>query len=653
MLRVLSINFLQMKTWPILAMAFIMHFSLSGQSNILLDSNLAYLQTVTNDSLRVKTLLQIAKIYSNTNPDSALYFLNKCESLSKSPANKKYYIEALLLKANILTETNQFEKSEIVLNELLKIISNDAAQKKYERYVYNEYISYGRKTGNYKLALDYAFKLVKIAQTEKDEKLECSTLGNIAGIFFDMNDLQKSLYYDQQTLALIVKNKDWKNYSLVNFNIGSVLGEMGEHDSALYYYNIADSVALALNDKQMQAEINSNIAFEYFDAGDDANAKIFFDKAIKLYDELQIKDDSYAMLNCNLGQLYMRQNDLAKAEQYLLRADELGNTSGFLSDKVEYKKQLALLYSKLKIWDKAFIYNQQLMQLKDSLAKDENLRISHDLENKYNVAQKEKQILILNKDKQLQQKEIQRQRVLQYATLIIAAIFLLFGSLFLFQRIRIAKEKRKSDSLLLNILPKQTAEELKASGKTEAKYYESCSILFTDFENFTTASELLSPQQLVSEIDMCYSAFDKILLKYNIEKIKTIGDSYMCVAGLPAPNKNHAADILNAALEIRNFMNDLYEERKRKNEMCFKIRIGINTGPLVAGVVGSSKFAYDVWGDAVNIASRMESSSETGKVNISGSTYELVKDNFTCTYRGKIAVKNKGEIDMYFAEKLP
>ncbi|MBL0052743.1 MAG: adenylate/guanylate cyclase domain-containing protein [Bacteroidetes bacterium] len=127
----------------------------------------------------------------------------------------------------------------------------------------------------------------------------------------------------------------------------------------------------------------------------------------------------------------------------------------------------------------------------------------------------------------------------------------------------------------------------------------------------------------------------------------------MCVAGLPAPNKNHAADILNAALEIRNFMSDLYEERKRKNEMCFKIRIGINTGPLVAGVVGSSKFAYDVWGDAVNIASRMESSSETGKVNISGSTYELVKDSFTCTYRGKIAVKNKGEIDMYFAEKLP
>jgi class 3 adenylate cyclase len=323
-----------------------------------------------------------------------------------------------------------------------------------------------------------------------------------------------------------------------------------------------------------------------------------------------------------------------------------------LSDKVEYKKQLSMLYSKLKIWDKAFIYNQQLMQLKDSLAKDENLRISHDLENKYNVAQKEKQILILNKDKQLQQKEIQRQRLLQYATLSIAAIFLLFGSVFLFQRIRIAREKKKSDGLLLNILPKQTADELKASGKTEAKYYETCSILFTDFENFTSASEQYTPQQLVSEIDMCYSAFDNILLKYNIEKIKTIGDSYMCVAGLPETNKNHARDILNAALEMRNFMSDLYIERKRKNERCFKIRIGINSGPLVAGVVGSSKFAYDVWGDAVNIASRMESSSETGKVNISGSTYELVKDNFVCTYRGKIAVKNKGEIDMYFAENL-
>jgi len=211
-------------------------------------------------------------------------------------------------------------------------------------------------------------------------------------------------------------------------------------------------------------------------------------------------------------------------------------------------------------------------------------------------------------------------------------------------------EKKKSDDLLLNILPAEVAEELKAKGTTTAKDFSEVTVLFTDFKNFTLMSEKLSAQELVNQINYCYSAFDNIITKHGIEKIKTIGDSYMCAGGLPVANTTNAEDTVSAALEIRDFM--LAEKQKRESEgkPFFEIRIGCNTGSVVAGIVGIKKFAYDIWGDTVNIASRMESSGEPGKVNISGSTYELVKDKFKCEHRGEIEAKNKGMIDMYFVE---
>ncbi len=209
-------------------------------------------------------------------------------------------------------------------------------------------------------------------------------------------------------------------------------------------------------------------------------------------------------------------------------------------------------------------------------------------------------------------------------------------------------EKKKSDDLLLNILPADVAEELKNKGSSEARDFEMVTVMFTDFKDFTMISEKLSPTELVKEIDYCFSAFDNIIHKHGIEKIKTIGDAYMCAGGLPVANKTHAEDTVKAAIEIRDFMANHNKEKLAKGELPFEIRIGINTGPVVAGIVGVKKFAYDIWGDTVNLASRMESSGKEGEVNISGSTYELVKDKFTCSHRGKIQTKNKGEVDMYF-----
>jgi class 3 adenylate cyclase len=211
-------------------------------------------------------------------------------------------------------------------------------------------------------------------------------------------------------------------------------------------------------------------------------------------------------------------------------------------------------------------------------------------------------------------------------------------------------EKQKSDDLLLNILPEEVANELKEKGSADAKQFDMVTVMFTDFKGFTKISERLSPSQLVEEIHICFKAFDDIIEKHNIEKIKTIGDAYMCAGGLPVSNETHAIDVVNAALEIRQFMQEHLEKKKLASEEVFEIRIGIHTGPVVAGIVGIRKFAYDIWGDTVNVASRLESSGEAGKINISGSTYEYVKDQFACTHRGKIEAKNKGQIDMYFVE---
>jgi adenylate cyclase len=209
-------------------------------------------------------------------------------------------------------------------------------------------------------------------------------------------------------------------------------------------------------------------------------------------------------------------------------------------------------------------------------------------------------------------------------------------------------EKKKSDDLLLNILPEEIAEELKETGHSEARFFNNVTVLFTDFVNFTAAGERMTPQELVDELHTCFKTFDEIISKYHIEKIKTIGDAYLAVCGLPMPVAEHAANVVRAALEIKQFMADRKQLLKDK---VFEVRIGIHSGSVVAGIVGVKKFAYDIWGDTVNTAARMEQNSEAGKINISQTTYELVKDQFICAYRGEINAKNKGELSMYFVDK--
>ncbi|OGU74330.1 MAG: hypothetical protein A2V93_04965 [Ignavibacteria bacterium RBG_16_34_14] len=207
-------------------------------------------------------------------------------------------------------------------------------------------------------------------------------------------------------------------------------------------------------------------------------------------------------------------------------------------------------------------------------------------------------------------------------------------------------EKIKTDELLHNIFPSEIVKELKAKGFVSPKHYDSVSILFTDFDNFTILASKLSADNLVKELNHIFTNFDFIIDKYELEKLKTIGDSYMIAGGLPNVTNDHSYKITKAAIEMQEVVNEVNE----KHDFSCKMRVGIHTGPCVAGIVGTKKYTYDVWGDTVNIAKRLESNCEPGRINISRATYNLVKDKFDCEYRGCIEVKGKGEIDMYFVK---
>lgn len=217
---------------------------------------------------------------------------------------------------------------------------------------------------------------------------------------------------------------------------------------------------------------------------------------------------------------------------------------------------------------------------------------------------------------------------------------------------QLEKEKQKSEELLLNILPAGTADELKKFGTAKARRHEMVTVMFSDFKGFSRISELLEPEELVAKIDHCFRAFDHIIEKHGLEKIKTVGDAYLCVGGIASDDDtNDAANVITAALEIQAFMLDNAANKKQLGQTFFEARIGIHTGPLVAGIVGIKKFAYDIWGDTVNVASRMETNGEAGEVNISATTYELVKDQFQCKYHGEFK-ESANAMGMYFVEDV-
>jgi len=208
-------------------------------------------------------------------------------------------------------------------------------------------------------------------------------------------------------------------------------------------------------------------------------------------------------------------------------------------------------------------------------------------------------------------------------------------------------EKEKSEHILHSILPESAVSELKAKGSVSPVLFPDATILFADFAGFTAFAESLSPRNLIYELERYFNEFDRIAQKYGLEKLKTMGDSYIAVCGVPHSNEHHASNTVKAAISMREITEMISNENEKKGLQGLKIRIGIHSGPLIAGVIGNYKFTYDIWGDSVNIASRMETSGIPGEINISSRTHMLIQEQFECKYRGKIEAKNKGQMDMY------
>ncbi|MDN3641677.1 adenylate/guanylate cyclase domain-containing protein [Lutimonas halocynthiae] len=543
--------------------------------------------------------------------------------------------------------------------------------------------------GDYLEALDDWTKSLEIFESVPDTLGMANIINNLGTLYFQAGSLPKALDNYLRSLGFAEKAKDTFQMTTVLYGIGAIYGELREYDKSLEYFNQMGRYTENLNNNQLRTYYLMGLGEVYMKKGD-------YEMSLKYYKEaLPLNDDTpeYTHNLTMLGTVEQKIGDIDKSIEYLNLAYEsakenkqqwetvqtliplgkLYQDSDFskainiykeaesVSKQMETDKSLVDIYKGMSEtyaihghFDKAYQYQELYEAEKDSLFNLETDDKIRGLQFDFDLSKKEDEIGLLEKEAEIQEFKERRQKNMLFATGI-ALFLIVLLAISLYRRYKftretnliIEKEKDRSEKLLLNILPEETAQELKEFGKVKAKRFDSVTVLFTDFVGFTAYAQNLEPEELVSSVDYYFSKFDEIMEKYDVEKIKTIGDAYMCVSGLPEPGENDVFRAVQAAFEIVEFI-----EASKKTKMTdltqFDIRIGINTGPIVAGVVGTKKFAYDIWGDTVNVASRMESKSKPGKINISESTYELIKDQYDCEFRGEIDVKNKGMMKMFF-----
>lgn len=545
--------------------------------------------------------------------------------------------------------------------------------------------------GNYKEALDYVLQFIE-GQGATGDTLELANAYNLVGNIMTERDRfdDAELYYRKAEKLHRTAGNKWELAGALQ-NLGNISDARGEYllkrdslngvaayfQEAISYYEKSLQMTQQLKDKEGQAELYNNIGATQKNIGTyyikkklikKANAAwekglSNCEKSLALYQEKADKKGLQRVYN-TFGDIYRRKKNYKKALYYSELSLEAAKQ--IKDKKYEHNayKDIALVYYEIGKYKEAYHFRKKYDELRyqvndEAQVKSDERRLAlySDHMKEYEIESKEREVELLEKRSALER--IRRNTAIGGVIGFALLAFLLFNRNRLKNKSNkelikkneiIEAEKKHSESLLLNILPAATAAELKQKGKADARHYENVTILFTDFVSFTKLAEQYSPEELVAELDTCFKAFDAITTRHNIEKIKTIGDAYMCAGGLPIVNERHALDIINTALEMLAFIKEHQEKQRQMGKPIFKMRIGIHTGEVVTGVVGHKKFAYDIWGDAVNIAAHMESSSKAGKINISRQTYEEIKDHFTCTYRGKVKAKNKGEIEMYFVE---
>jgi class 3 adenylate cyclase/TolA-binding protein len=612
------------------------------------DSLVALLKSGKKDSARVDILNQLSKQLLNSDVQKSFDYAQQAEVLSgqlnygKGLAySYKYLGIGYFNRGDYLNALKHYELS----LDVFKSIGD-------KRGMANMYMNVGNvyyNKGSDDKALELYLESLKLSEEIKDTLRMVSVLGNIGAIYGKKKQTyDNAISYYRQAYPLSIALDDLYLQGTNAGNLGEVFMAKDNYDSALYYFNVA---LKAFGNSEDAPYTMNNIGAVYL-------LQKRYDKAIEIQKQAVAMADKYdskydlAIAQAGLAKSYMANGNHGEALTNYFQAEKTANEMHADYTLLEVYKGLTKLYTDKKDYANAFKYQTKLLDINVSIYNLETDKKQGQLQFSFDMDKKQNQIRLLTKDNEIQDQVISRQRIVRNSFIAGFAIMVIATAVFFKQRNRIRNEKKRSEELLLNILPEEVAEELKEKGEAEAKLFEHVTVLFTDFKGFTTMSEKLSPHDLVKDLHECFSAFDRTMEKYGMEKIKTIGDSYMAAGGLPTPNTTHASDAIKAALEIAEFIAVGKKRKIAAGLPYFEIRIGIHTGPVVAGIVGLKKFQYDIWGDAVNTASRMESSGEVGKVNISDTTYELVKGVFHCTPRGKIQAKNKGEIEMYFVDGL-
>jgi len=544
--------------------------------------------------------------------------------------------------------------------------------------------------GNYDKAIEYYEQTIQIDEVlGKGDKI-AKTLNNIGMVYRDNGKYDKAIEYFERSLRLksslddqpgVSKSlnnmglvyTDWKKYdqAILNFreslkieqslrndgeiairlnNLGRVYFYQKQYDTALVYFKKALDIQNRIQDMDQIALAHNNIGKVYLAQKKNTDAGLYFEMALEIYDKLGKESDKSAVL-ASLSEINRELGFEVKALQLL-------DSSTTIAEELNLRKQLQQnylyysdIYFDLRNYKKSLEYFKKYSQEKDSVFSNEVLKQLSDFQIKYETEKKENEIQLLKKSEQIQGLALKKQTIFRnfmsaVSGLLLALAALIFYSLQVKKKDNriIASAMEKSDQLLLNILPAGIASDLKEKGKTEPQLFDNVTACFVDIVNFTRKSTELDPKILIEELNQIFTAFDNIIEKQSCERIKTIGDSYMAVSGLPISVPEHAENIVRSCIDMIYFIRN----RNSVSPHKWEIRVGVHSGEVIAGVVGVKKYIYDVFGDTINTASRMESNSQPMKINISESTYNLVKDKFETEPRGELEVRGKGKLRMYF-----
>lgn len=476
---------------------------------------------------------------------------------------------------------------------------------------------------------------------------------NLYGIVFQkMKNNVKALEYYKKALENFETTGNQTGICDALTNIGITYSINEEHNSAIEYLQKALKIRREIKDKAGIANCLQNIGLSYFRLNNFNKALTYYNEAVLLNLELGNKKELAANYTA-IGNIYKSLKSYNNAIEYFYKSIDIAQEVGLLEIKKNAYLFLSQLFKETGQFQVALEYYEKFTATNDSLLNEAMFKQISELETKYETEKNKQQIVLLNKDKELQANKLARQR-LAIVFFIIGLVLVLGLVVVILQSLQrkkrdnaiIVGEKAKVEELLLNILPVKVVNDLKEKGSTQPEGFERVSVFFSDIVGFTKASSVMDPDELISELNDMFTAFDDIFSRHQCERIKTIGDAYMAVCGMPVTNENHAENILNAAIDVINYLNDRNSSHKHQ----WKIRIGINSGKAVGGIVGVRKYLYDVFGDTVNTASRMESNSEVMRINVSENTYNLLKDEYKFSERQPLEVKGKGLMKMYFLE---